>query len=73
MLRDFWTAGQDTITATIQWGLLFLIHNPQEQQKIFDEIERVVGKQRMITQKDRQELPFLCAAVNVSFLLNFWG
>jgi cytochrome P450 len=66
MLRDFWTAGQDTITATIQWGLLFLIHNPTEQQKIFEEIDRVVGRQRMVMQKDRPDLPFLCAAVNVS-------
>nr|AJG01372.1 cytochrome P450 33C4 [Bursaphelenchus xylophilus] len=58
---DIWIAGQETTSNTIGWGLAYLIMNPQVQRKIHEELDRVVGSERMITIADRANLNYLHA------------
>ncbi|KAI6242362.1 Cytochrome P450-33C9 [Aphelenchoides fujianensis] len=63
-LFDLWIAGQETTSNTIGWGLAYLIHNPRLQERLHEELDRVVGSDRPVTLADKPELPLFCAFVN---------
>ncbi|CAD5235203.1 unnamed protein product [Bursaphelenchus xylophilus] len=58
---DIWIAGQDTTSNTIGWGLAYLIDNPEVQRKVHEELDRVIGSERMVTVADRPNLNYLQA------------
>ncbi|KAH7700677.1 Protein CYP-33C1, partial [Aphelenchoides avenae] len=64
MCFDLWAAGQETTSTTLSWGVSYMINNPQAQAKLQEELDRVVGSDRIITLADRPSLPYTCAAVN---------
>jgi coumaroylquinate(coumaroylshikimate) 3'-monooxygenase len=66
----FQVNGQVTTTASITWGYAFLIHNPHVQQKCQEELDRVVGLDRLVTMNDKPNLPYCTATVEVSILNN---
>jgi hypothetical protein len=43
-----------------------MIHNPDKQAKLHEELDRVLGSKEMITSKRRQDLPYCCATIDVS-------
>jgi len=45
-IDDMLVAGPDATKATIGWGILCLLHYPATQDKIQEEIDRVIGKSR---------------------------
>lgn len=63
-LVDFWLAGFDTTASTMAWGILLLINWPECQQKAQDELDRVIGSDRLINLADKKELPYCNAVVN---------
>ncbi|KAI8577707.1 hypothetical protein K450DRAFT_200912 [Umbelopsis ramanniana AG] len=52
-------AGSDTTASTLQWIFAVLTNNPDIQQKIFEEIDAVVGRDRLPTADDETNLPYL--------------
>ena len=40
---DLFTAGAETTSTTLTWTLINLIHNPEIQKKVHDEIDYVLG------------------------------
>lgn len=64
MCFDLWAAGQETTSTTLSWGVSYMINNPQAQAKLQEELDHVVGSDRIITLADRPSLPYTCAAVN---------
>ncbi|KAI6238712.1 (pine wood nematode) hypothetical protein [Aphelenchoides fujianensis] len=46
MCFDLWFAGQETTSATMTWALAFLIRHPEVQQKMHEELDRVIGSDR---------------------------
>ena len=40
---DLFTAGSETTSTTLTWTLINLIHNPEIQKKVHDEIDHVLG------------------------------
>ncbi|CAD5209386.1 unnamed protein product [Bursaphelenchus okinawaensis] len=60
---DFWLAGQETSSTTISWGIAFMIHHPEHQDKAYEELQRVLGSDRLITTADKHDLPYMNALI----------
>lgn len=56
IVNDLFGAGFDTITTALSWSLMYLVANPEIQEKIQSEIDRVVGRERRPKQSDRAQL-----------------
>lgn len=63
LLWDMITAGMDTTAISVEWGMAELIKNPRVQQKAQEELDRVIGSERILTEPDFTNLPYLqCVA-----------
>ncbi|NP_001003582.1 uncharacterized protein LOC445188 [Danio rerio] len=61
---DLFEAGSDSTATTIRWGLLFLIQNPDVQERCHEEIVQVLGYDRLPCMDDRDRLPYTLATVH---------
>ncbi|XP_061682292.1 cytochrome P450 2J6-like isoform X2 [Syngnathoides biaculeatus] len=61
---DLFIAGTETSAKTLQWGLIFLIQNPQIQDKVQAEIKRVIGSSRFPEMADRARMPYTNAVIH---------
>ncbi|XP_067301628.1 cytochrome P450 2B15-like [Pseudorasbora parva] len=61
---DLFLAGTDTTSTTIRWGLIYLIQNPDVQERCHEEIVRVLGYDRLPRMDDRDKLPYTYATVH---------
>jgi cytochrome P450 len=61
---DLWLAGMETTATTLSWALIYLIHNPECQEKMYRELNNKIGSDRLILMSDRSELPYTCAVIN---------
>ncbi|GMS92462.1 hypothetical protein PENTCL1PPCAC_14637, partial [Pristionchus entomophagus] len=61
---DFFLAGQETTTTTLRWAMLFVAANQDKQDKIREEILRVVGHSRLPSMADKRDMPYTMAAVH---------
>jgi cytochrome P450 len=52
-LRAFFGAGTETTSVTLQWALLYMLHHPQVQKKIHQELDEAIGAQNSVTIEDR--------------------
>ncbi|TXG70245.1 hypothetical protein EZV62_005180 [Acer yangbiense] len=59
LLWDMITAGTDTTAITVEWAMAELIKNPRVQQKAQEELDRVIGFERVMTESDFSNLPYL--------------
>ncbi|CAM6095143.1 unnamed protein product [Calypogeia fissa] len=56
-------AANDSTNATIEWALLRAIKHPEVQAKIQQELDTVVGKERLVEENDLPNLQYLEATV----------
>uniref|UniRef100_A0A8D0H1T8 Steroid 17-alpha-hydroxylase/17,20 lyase n=1 Tax=Sphenodon punctatus TaxID=8508 RepID=A0A8D0H1T8_SPHPU len=61
---DIFGAGVETTTTVLKWTVLYLLHYPQVQRKIQEELDREVGSERHPQLGDRQQLPYLEATIS---------
>ena len=54
-IRDLIMAGSDTTNVTLQHMILFMAIHQDKQQKVYDEIDDVVGHDRWPTYEDRKK------------------
>ncbi|XP_077210868.1 cytochrome P450 98A2-like [Tasmannia lanceolata] len=59
LLWDMITAGMDTTAISVEWAMAELIKNPRVQQKAQDELDRIIGPNRIMTESDFSSLPYL--------------
>lgn len=59
LLWDMITAGMDTTAISVEWAMAELIKNPRVQQKAQEELDRVIGTNRVMTEQDFSSLPYL--------------
>ncbi|KAK3022572.1 hypothetical protein RJ639_032443 [Escallonia herrerae] len=59
LLWDMITAGMDTTAITVEWAMAELIKNPGVQEKAQEELDRVIGCERVLTESDFSNLPYL--------------
>ncbi|XP_058210600.1 cytochrome P450 98A2-like [Rhododendron vialii] len=56
-------AGIDTTAVAVEWAMAELIKNPRVQQKAQEELDRIVGHERVMAESDFSDLPYLqCVA-----------
>lgn len=53
------SAGTDTTAGTVEWALSLLLNNPLILKKAQNEIDKVVGQDRLIDESDVAKLPYL--------------
>ncbi len=49
---------------TLRWGLLYMLHHPEVQAKVRQEIHSVVGGERRVEMGDKVNMAFTCATLN---------
>nr|QDF44411.1 caffeoyl-3-(4-hydroxyphenyl)lactate 3-hydroxylase [Phacelia campanularia] len=59
LLWDMVAAGMDTTAVVAEWAMAELLRHPRVLQKAQEEIDRVVGTDRVMTEVDFSNLPYL--------------
>ena len=63
-LSDLAIAGSDTTTEFLTWSLLYLASFPDVQAKIHQQLDDVIGRDRLPRMQDRGSLPYLEATIS---------
>ncbi len=61
---DFFIAGSETTSTTLNWAVLYMILNPDVQEKVQEELDAVTGGGRLPTMADRQDTPYTEAVIH---------
>nr|AUX14889.1 cytochrome p450 CYP2K43 [Kryptolebias marmoratus] len=60
---NLFAAGTDTTATTLKWSLLYMVRFPQIQDRVQEELSRVVGS-RQVRIEDRKNLPYTDAVIH---------
>ena len=70
IVNDLFVGGTETLLTTIRWFLVHMLHWPEFQDKIYEEITNKIGFDRYPQFSDRQNLHFLHACINEELRLS---
>ncbi|XP_072035591.1 cytochrome P450 2U1-like [Amphiura filiformis] len=63
-LVQLFVAGTETTSTTMRWILLYLIANPDIQLRVQNEIDHVVGRNRLPRLADKSQMPYTQATIH---------
>ncbi|CAL2043275.1 unnamed protein product [Caenorhabditis brenneri] len=66
MCLDLWFGGLSTTNITLTWAISYILHHPEVQRKIHEELDQVISSDRLVTTADKSELPYMNAVINES-------
>ncbi|KAM1096661.1 hypothetical protein TB1_013437 [Malus domestica] len=72
-ILDIFSAGTDTSAITTEWALAELINHPDVMQKARQEIDTIIGTNRLVQESDIANLPYLQAIVKETLRLHPTG
>ncbi|MED6224934.1 hypothetical protein PIB30_088977, partial [Stylosanthes scabra] len=72
-IMNMFGAGTETSAVTIEWALSELINHPKIMLKVREEIDTVIGKNRLVEESDIQNLPYLQSIVKETLRLHPTG
>ncbi|XP_050666564.1 cytochrome P450 18a1 [Leptidea sinapis] len=58
ILGDLFSAGMETIKSSLLWMIVFMLRNPDVKRRVQEEIDNVVGRERLPTIEDMPSLPY---------------
>ncbi|KAG6435244.1 hypothetical protein SASPL_100114 [Salvia splendens] len=68
-LEDLLTGGTDTSAKTVEWAIHEVMRHPRVAEKVREELDRVIGRERWVEESDYSRLPYIDMMVsNFSFL-----
>ncbi|KAL4602653.1 hypothetical protein ACB092_10G069000 [Castanea dentata] len=70
LFLDLFVAGTDTTSATLEWAMAELLHNPEALSTAKAELEKVIGKGNPVQESDIPRLPYLQAIVKETLRLH---
>ncbi|KAJ7951501.1 Cytochrome P450 [Quillaja saponaria] len=70
IIQDLFGGGTDTAVVTIEWAVSELLKNPEILNKATEELDRVIGKERWVEEKDIVNLPYINAIVKETMRLH---
>ena len=62
-LFDLFLAGSETTSTTLSWAILYMIRYPGVQEQVQQELDQVVGTDRLPSLADRPNLPYTEAVI----------
>jgi flavonoid 3'-monooxygenase len=68
--QNLFTAGTDTTSSTVEWALAELIRHPDVLAEAQQELDAVVGRDRLVAESDLPRLTYLAAVIKETFRLH---
>ncbi|BFZ10067.1 hypothetical protein BsWGS_13106 [Bradybaena similaris] len=62
-IGDLFVGGTETTATTLRWALIFLVRNPDIQQRVYQEIVTTLGERRQLSVLDEKDMPFTSAVL----------
>ncbi|KAL5702507.1 hypothetical protein ACHQM5_027719 [Ranunculus cassubicifolius] len=70
LLHDLMPGGTDTSGVTMEWAIHELLRHPRVVNKLREELDRVVGRERWVQENDYPEMPYLEAIIKETLRLH---
>ncbi|CAH9091610.1 unnamed protein product [Cuscuta epithymum] len=73
LIHDVVSGGTDTSAGLVEWACQELVTKPNLMAKALEELDRVIGRERWVEEKDISQLPYIDSIIKESFRLHPLG